>query len=169
MKEQCSLSEAAVPGNVSSCQQCCTAVTRCLHGSFLPHRGKLAWLLYIPEQSEEMESAGVLLPIALNMTLCEHWAMLRVAGWGKRKNKCKTASQAHCTVPVMSVWISQESCTRVCRALLLSLIWITLYVWRIWFQAKAWKCYVSLFFLPQRSITVDSMFIFLDFSCAFTS
>lgn len=167
MKEQCSLSEAAVPGKASNCQQWCTAMTVFAHELFASQRwAGLDFIRFWAVRRCGVSRSSV--TIVLNMRLCEHWAMLGVSGWEKRKNKCKTASQAHYTVSV-SMWISQESWTSVFRALLLSLTWMTLYCVKDLILSKSLEVLgITILSAPKLNI-VDSTFIFADFSWAFTS
>lgn len=91
-----------------------------------------------------------------------------VPGGGTRKNKCKTVNQAHCAISVMSMWISQGGWTRVCRTLLLSLIWMTLYCVKDLISSKSLEVLcITILSAPKLNI-LDSTCIFVDFSLAFT-
>ena len=101
--------------------------------------------------------------------MCKHWGVLGVPGWQASKNKCKTAGLAHCTVSVMCIWVSKEGWFRVRRALMLSLVWITLYYVKDLISSKILEVFCTAILSAPKLIIRDSSFTLVDFFWAFTS
>lgn len=98
-------------------------------------------------------------------SMCKHWGVLGVLGWGwgARKNKYKTASLAHCTVSVMCIWVSKEGWIRVRRALMLSLIWITLYYVKDLISSKSLEVFCTAILSAPKLIIIHPCRLFLSF------
>lgn len=147
----CTLLEAAMPGDVSNCQERFTAMTWCLHGSFcFTGISRLGFFKALSSQ-KIWTSGEVLLPTTLNMKSCVS-TVRGAEGEGQARISVKLQVWP-IALYLSCIWVSKEGWIWGLRALILSLLWITLYYVKDLISSKAWKCFVLLSSLSQSSLS----------------